>query len=317
MRLLDGLLDKSIFYSFDRSGYRRHAGEFDPGDLDVSLARKICVVTGANGGLGFEIARGLAARGASVHMLCRSAARGEEARAAIADEHRDADVRVHVVDLSILSSVRRFAASFPAAHIDVLVHNAGLLPLERELTEDGLEVTVATHLVGPFLLTRLFRAKLNGARIVFVSSGGMYAARLDVGTMLSNEGDYDGVGAYAMTKRGQVVLAELLADDLAPIGATVNSMHPGWAATRGVERSLPRFWRLMRKRLRTPEEGADTALWLAVAEKVRGQTGKFWFDRKAVPTHLLRRTREDERERRRLWEMCESYARARATPSRT
>lgn len=316
MGLFDAALDKSIFFSFDRSGYKRHARDFNPADLDVSLDEKVCLVTGANSGLGFEVARGLAARGASVHMLCRNAERGAEARTAITDEHGTADVRVHVVDLSRLSSIRSFAETFPAPRLDVLVHNAGLLPLERELTDDGLELTVATHLVGPFLLTELLRAKLSGARIVFVSSGGMYAKRLDVGAMLSNDGDYDGVAAYAMTKRGQVVLAELLADELNSIGATVNSMHPGWAATKGVEHSLPRFWKMMRNRLRTPAEGADTALWLAVAEKVQGQTGKFWFDRKPVPTHLMRRTQEDEYERRRLWEMCESHAHAQTTPDK-
>jgi NAD(P)-dependent dehydrogenase (short-subunit alcohol dehydrogenase family) len=314
MGLFDTLRDKSILFSFDRSGYRRHAKGFNPVDLDVPMDGKVCAVTGANSGLGFEVARGLAVRGASVHMLCRNAERGEEARTAITDEHGAADVHVHVVDLSRLCTIRSFAETFSAPRLDVLVHNAGLLPLERKLTEDGLELTVATHLVGPFLLTELLRAKLGGARIVFVSSGGMYAKRLDVGAMLSNEGDYDGVAAYAMTKRGQVVLAELLAEELKSIGATVNSMHPGWAATKGVEHSLPRFWKMMRNRLRNPAEGADTALWLAVAEMVQGQTGKFWFDRKAVPTHLMRRTREDEQERRRLWEMCESYSHAQTTP---
>jgi len=315
--LFDALLDKSIFFSFDRSGYQRHASGFDSADLDISMGGKVCVVTGANSGLGFEVARGLSAREATVHMLCRNAERGEEARTSITEEHGNTDVHLHVVDLSRLSSIRRFAAAFAVPQLDVLVHNAGLLPPERELTEDGLELTVATHLVGPFLLTKLLREKLSGARIIFVSSGGMYSKRLDVGAMLSNKDDYDGVAAYAMTKRGQVVLAELLADELATIGATVNSMHPGWAATKGVEHSLPRFWKMMRNRLRMPEEGADTALWLAVAEQVKDRTGEFWFDRKSVPTHLMRRTREDKLERRRLWDMCESYAKTPAASRAT
>lgn len=315
MGLFDTLRDKSIFFSFDSSGYRRHARNFDPNDLDRSMREKICIVTGANSGLGFEVTRGLAAREATVHMLCRNGERGKEARKVITEEHRSAEVHVHIVDLSSPDSIRRFADAFDAPSLDVLVHNAGLLPLERELTVSGLELTVATHLVGPFLLTQLLREKLSGARIIFVSSGGMYAKRLDVQAMLSNDADYDGVAAYAMTKRGQVVLAELLADELESIGATVNSMHPGWAATKGVEHSLPRFWKMMRNRLRTLEEGADTALWLAVAERVEGQTGKFWFDRKAVPTHLMRRTREDEQQRRRLWQVCERYSNPPTTPS--
>jgi NAD(P)-dependent dehydrogenase (short-subunit alcohol dehydrogenase family) len=308
MGVFDRILDRSIFFSFDRSGYRRHQRRFNPGDLDPSMGGKVCVVTGANSGLGFEVARGLAARGASVHLLCRNAERGDEARQLIAGERDGSGVHLHVVDLSSRSSIRGFAETFTAPQVDVLVHNAGLLPLDREVTDEGLELTVATHLAGPFLLTRLLRARLRGARVIFVSSGGMYAKRLDVDVMMSNAGDYDGVAAYAMTKRGQVVLSELLAHDLVDIGATVNAMHPGWAATKGVEHSLPRFLKLMRNRLRTPEEGADTALWLAVAAQVEGETGKFWFDRRPVPTHLVSRTREDEQERQRLWRMCEAYS---------
>ncbi len=109
-----------------------------------------------------------------------------------------------------------------------------------------------------------------------------------------------------MTKRGQVVLSEQWSRELSETGTKVNAMHPGWAATKSVERSLPRFWRIMRNRLRTSTEGADTALWLVVAERVAGETGKFWFDRRPVSTHLVRWTRENANERQRLWDFCES-----------
>ena len=233
MGAFDWILDRSIFFSFDRSGYRRHARRFDARDLDRSMHEKVCVVTGANSGIGFEVARGLAARGATVHMLCRNAERGAKAQETFAGQADNTDVHVHVVDVSSLGSVRGFAEAFAAPRVDVLVHNAGLLPLEREMTADGLELTVATHLVGPFLLTKLLRPKLHGARVIFVASGGMYGKRLDVELMMSNDGDYDGVAAYAMTKRGQVVLSELLAKDLTDIGATVNAMHPAGRPPRG------------------------------------------------------------------------------------
>lgn len=303
---LDRLLDRSIFLSFDRSGFLRHQRRFDALDLDRSMQGKACLVTGANSGLGLALTRGLAARGATVHMICRDAKRGAAAQRDIATETGSSRVHLHLVDVSSLPAIRDFAQRFDAPHLDVLVHNAGLLPLQRTLTAERLELTVATHLVGPFLLTQLLRPKLHGARVIFVSSGGMYAKRLDVDAMLSTAGPYDGVAAYAMTKRGQVVLSEQLAEDLAEIGATVNAMHPGWAATPAVERSLPRFWRLMRGRLRRPEEGADTVLWLAVAERVAGETGRFWFDRRPVPTHLLPWTRERAAQRQRLWELCRS-----------
>lgn len=308
MGLFNRMLDQSIFFSFDRSGFRRHQKHFDPADLDRSMKDKVCLVTGANSGLGLAIAKGLAARGATVNMLCRNAERGAVARDAIVQETKNSALHLQVVDVSNLESIRLFAESFATPEIDVLVHNAGLLPLERETTAEGLELTVATHLVGPFLLTRLLQSRMHETRVIFVSSGGMYTKRLDVDAMLSDRGPYDGVAAYAMTKRGQVVLSEQWARELADTRTTVNTMHPGWAATKGVEHSLPRFWRVMRNRLRTPEEGADTALWLAVAERVQGQTGKFWFDRRPVPTHLLRRTRESEEERQRLWKFCESHS---------
>jgi NAD(P)-dependent dehydrogenase (short-subunit alcohol dehydrogenase family) len=136
----------------------------------------------------------------------------------------------------------------------------------------------------------------------------MYAKRLDVDAMLRHEGEYDGVAAYARTKRGQVVLSELWAEQLAAQETTVHAMHPGWAGTPGVERSLPRFWQRMQGRLRTPEEGADTIVWLAVAERAAASTGLFWLDREPVSTDLFPWTRESGRERARLWQLCESHA---------
>jgi NAD(P)-dependent dehydrogenase (short-subunit alcohol dehydrogenase family) len=308
MKLLDGLLDRSIFFSFDRSGYLRHQRRFDPADLERSLQGQVYLVTGANSGLGYAVSHGLAERGAAVHLLCRSAERGAAARDAIRAQTGNPEVYLEVVDVSSLESVAGFVAGFSPPRVDALVHNAGVLPDAREVTPDGLERTVATHLVGPFLLTRLLAPRLQDARVVFVSSGGMYTKRLDVDALTRLEGRYDGVEAYAQTKRGQVVLSEQLARELAASGTTVNAMHPGWAATPGVERSLPRFWRAMESRLRTPEQGADTALWLAVAERVAGQTGLFWFDRRPAPTHLLPRTREQPAERQRLWDLCARHA---------
>jgi hypothetical protein len=85
-------------------------------------------------------------------------------------------------------------------------------------------------------------------------------------------------------------------------------MHPGWSATPGVRTSLPRFFELLRARLRTPEQGADTIVWLAVSAEVEGQSGGFWFDRERKRTHLLPLTRETATERAKLWALCESLA---------
>ncbi len=308
MFLLDGILDRSILFSFDRSGFERHRRDFDLDDLARSLRGQHCLVTGANSGLGRALALGLAARRAHVHMLCRDRERGERARRSVTDQAGNPQVELHLIDLSSLDSVRAFAQGFAAPRIDVLIHNAGLLAPERQTSPEGLELATATHLVGPFLLTALLRERLGGGRLIFVSSGGMYTKRLDVAALQFDRGAYDGVAAYAMTKRGQVVLSELWAEELAATGTAVNAMHPGWAATPGVERSLPRFWRAMRHRLRTPQQGADTALWLAVAERVAGRSGEFWFDRRPVSSHLLPWTREPPAERQRLWDFCRRHA---------
>ncbi len=239
-------------------------------------------------------------------MLCRNVAAGREVAAQIVATTGNEHVTVHAIHLADRASVEAFASGFNA-DVDVLVHNAGLLPDSRTLTDDGLELTVAVHVVGPWLLTKRLRPRLNGARVIWVSSGGMYTKRLDVDAMLRAEGPYDGKTAYALTKRAQVVLAEQWAERLADQQTVVHAMHPGWAATPGVQTSLPGFWRAMKNRLRTSEQGADTIVWLAAAERPAESTGQFWFDRAPASTHRLPRTRASTEEREHLWALCERY----------
>ncbi len=313
----DALLDASILCSFDMGGFRRHARSFDAGDLDVDLTGRVCLVTGANSGIGFETSRALAERGATVWLLCRDPQRGQRAadqvRAATGSKH----VHLAVLDVSDLGAVRRFAREFASPRVDVLVHNAGVLPDRRVASADGHEITLATHVLGPWTLTQALAPKLRAsrdARVVFVSSGGMYTQRLSLDDCEWRRRPYDGVAAYAQTKRMQVVLAELLAAEMPPARVTVSSMHPGWADTPAVRTSLPRFWKAMQGRLRTPAEGADTVTWLAASPAARGRTGRFWFDRRPRSAHLLPWTRETEADRRALRELCEGAV---ATPAAT
>jgi NAD(P)-dependent dehydrogenase (short-subunit alcohol dehydrogenase family) len=310
MGLIHRILDRSVLFSFDRSGFKRHQRGFDRSDLEVSLRGRVCLVTGANSGLGLAAAEGLAERGAIVHLLCRSEQRGAEAREEITRATGNPEVHLDIVDISRPGSVRDVVQRLEEKRVDVLIQNAGVLPLEREVTPEGFELTVATHIVGPFLLTRMLRSRLQDSRVIFVSSGGMYARRFDLRQMLATEGRYDGVASYAMTKRAQVILSELWAGELESSRTVVNAMHPGWAATPGVERSLPGFWRVMNGRLRTPAEGADTVLWLAAARKGGEETGKLWFDRRVVPTHLVPWTREASGARQSLWRWCEEATRS-------
>lgn len=309
--LANTVLDATVLLSFDRTGYLRHRLEFTPGDLDVDLTGRTAIVTGANAGLGLVTARELTRRGAAVWMLCRNRERGAAAAASVRADTGNDRVRVEVVDVSELASVRAFCARFTPARLDILVHNAGVLLDAFDRTTDGLERTLATNLVGPFLLTVLLAPRLQAsddARIVTVSSGGMYTQRLDV-EALEPDPDvaFDRVKAYARTKRAQVVLSELLDERVRGGTMTWSAMHPGWADTPGVRTSLPRFRRTMQLMLRSPDEGADTIVWLAVCRRLRGQSGRFWFDRRAVSTHVLR-TQETPADRAALWAALERWS---------
>lgn len=316
--LWDAALDRSVLFAFDRSGYERHAGRFRAGDLEVDARDRVCLVTGANSGIGFATAEALARRGATVWMLCRDGGRGRQAAREVRRRVAHADVHVAVLDVSDLDAVRAFAARSRLPAIDVLVHNAGVLPPARRLTADGIETTLATNVIGPFLLTQLLWPRLaaaGDARVIWVSSGGMYAVRLSLDDPDWAERPFDGVAAYAQTKRMQVVLAELFAERGAAAGIGVHAMHPGWADTPAVRGSLPRFHRWMQQRLRTPAQGADTAVWLALRPGCELPSGRFWLDRAVQPTHLLPFTRERDEQRDALWAFCEARSGLGATPA--
>lgn len=310
-RALDVVLDPTIALSFDRTGFRRHQRQFDDGDLDVDMTGRVCAVTGANSGIGYATSMALAERGAQVWMLCRSQQRGETARAQIIQATGNPDVHLAVVDVSDLDAIGAFVDDFSVESLDVLIHNAGVLLGEPAVSADGLELTLATNLVGPLalsagLLGRL--AKGDRARMIWVSSGGMYTQKLSVQALLEPPGKFDGVTAYARTKRGMVVLAQQLQAQLKESGVAVHAMHPGWADTPGVQSSIPGFWRLTQSILRTPEEGADTVVWLAVCDKAQASPGQFWFDRKPRSTHLLPGTKSSDATMDDFWHAVHGWA---------
>lgn len=300
-RLLDAALDRSVVLSFDRTGFERHAKDFVAADLDVDLRGKTVLITGANAGLGRAAAHALHALGATIILACRDAGRGEAARAELGVR-----AELEQVDVSSLTSVRALATRLAARPIDVLVHNAGALVDTHTRTPEGLELTWATHVVGPWLLTQLLTPTLTvGARVIWVSSGGMYTQRLDLERLRHpSPSGFDGVVQYAQAKRAQLILAAQLATRLAAQQVVVNAMHPGWADTGGVRSSLPRFFAVTRAILRSPAQGADTIVWLAASARAGQTTGQLWFDRRVVPAHLWSRTEELPGDRARLWDAC-------------
>jgi NAD(P)-dependent dehydrogenase (short-subunit alcohol dehydrogenase family)/carbon monoxide dehydrogenase subunit G len=291
--LLRDLLDRLVVpgaIGFTRFGYAWRKGKRRA--LTDSLAGRVIVVTGATSGLGRVVAEQLAGLQARVIMVGRSADKLERARREIVDATGNAEVVTERADLSLVAEVRALASRLLEREqaLHVLVNNAAILPTARTLTKEGLETAFATDLLSPFLLTELLLPRLRDsapARIINVSSGGMYLSGINLDDLQNERGSYDGSRAYARAKRGLVMLTERWAELLEGSGVVVNAMHPGWADTPGVQDSLPGFHRFTRAVLRTPEQGADTIVWLAAAPEAGSVSGKFWLDREPHLTALF------------------------------
>lgn len=316
---VDTLLDRTVAPGYSRLGLavRRHLPGW-PAALPRMDGRTV-LITGPTSGIGEAAAQDLALLGARVVLLARNldkaaATQGRIQRAvAAAGRDRTADLATVRCDVSSLASVRAAVAQLEEQdeHVDVLVHNAGAMPDARTETDEGLELAFATNVLGPFLLTALLEERLRAAapsRVITVSSGGMYAQRLDADDLQHERRSYSPASVYARNKRAQVVLNELWSERLAGSGVATHTMHPGWADTPGVQDALPGFRRITRRVLRTSAEGADTIVWLAAADEPQRTSGGFWHDRRERPTHYGPWTREEPADRRRLWETCERLA---------
>lgn len=297
--LLDTVLDRSLVLGYTKIGpaLRRRWWPRDP--APGSLVDKHVVVTGATSGIGAAMVGSFARLGATVHVLGRDPGKVADtiARARVAQD--DADLVPEVCDLADLDAVRAWCADhasrLPAVH--GLVHNAGVMTRGRQESPQGHELGLAVHVLAPHLMTELLLPQLGegGARVVLMSSGGMYSAglRSEPDEIEYRDGDYDGVRAYARTKRMQVVLADAWDARLRGGEVRVESCHPGWAATPGVTDSLPGFDKVMGPLLRDAASGADTAVWLvATRPRARGDH-HFWHDRAPRPTTFGWQREED------------------------
>jgi NAD(P)-dependent dehydrogenase (short-subunit alcohol dehydrogenase family) len=312
MGFLDSALDTTLA-GYTKIGFSTRG--LSTAERFPEVAGKHVMVTGATGGIGKAVAQRLAADGAVVHAVGRSATKLD---ALVAET--DGDVVPHRADLSNMASIVDLADRYVASGepLNGLVNNVGIMIHERTVTDEGWEITYATNLLGQYVLTkRLLPVLVASApsRIVMVSSGGMYSQGLTVANLQSVEGEYNGTNAYARTKRAEVVLAEELAKELEGTGVTVNSMHPGWVDTAGVRDSLPTFRKVTGPFLRDEAQGADTIVWLVASDEARDANGEFWHDRLPRPTHRMRGTVEDPTTRERFMERVASDAAPYLEPS--
>lgn len=316
-QLIDVALETSVVGSFTRIGaaWRNRLFDWESDEASrADLSGKVAVVTGATSGIGAAAAIALASKGARVWILGRDEKRGheviEEAKRASADQTRTenatdrgaANVRFAKVNMADLSDVEAFCKNLLAVEqqVDILIHNAGALVHTEQRTPQGLELTTAVHVIAPMLMTERLLPALRAsghARVITVSSGGMYAQALRIDELDSPRSPYDGVQCYANAKRAQVVLNEVWAEKEPSI--LFAAMHPGWVDTPGVATSLPTFRRFTRPLLRTTTQGADTIVWLAATKTFA--TGQFWCDRRSRKTERMPGTHTSTEQSQALW----------------
>jgi dehydrogenase/reductase SDR family member 12 len=306
--LIDDALEISIVGSFSRFGYdtrsRLHGWQ---SPSTGALVGRTALVTGPTSGLGRAVAGDLARLGARVVLVGRSEERLAGVRDMLVEAVGEDRFPLVVADMGTLESVRGAVSEVLASEprLDVVVDNAGAIYAERQFSPDGIEQTLATLVVGPFVLIGgllpLLRRSAS-ARVISVASGGMYAQPLDLDDLALEQVPYDGTRAYARAKRAQVTLIREWARRTVGTGITFVAMHPGWVDTPGLEESLPRFYRLMKPQLRTIEQGADTITWLAAEPDLEGANGRFFLDRRPRPFDRVPQTRLSPGERARLWD---------------
>jgi len=270
---------------------------------------KVCIVTGANTGIGKETARALAMGGAHVVIGCRDPVRGAAACAELAADVDGAELTALDLDLASLASVRAFAAEFIARfdRLDVLVNNAGIWSGRRQLTTDGFELTFGVNHLGHFLLTHLLRDRLIAsapARVVTVSSALYARGRIDFDD-LQTERSYSRTRAYGAAKLANVLFTVELARRLEGSGVTANVLHPGAVASDFI-RELPDFIRWAAGLvLASPERGARTSVWAATSPELAGVSGAYFS---GCRIRALRGPARDPEIAARLWEVSADLA---------
>ena len=271
------------------------------------IDEKIAIVTGANSGMGMATTKALADEGVTVIMLCRSERRGKEALETLL-EKKDRKLDLILCDLGDFAPVRDFVRQIKEKYgrVDILVNNAGFISLDRQETKEGLERQFGINHIGHFLLTtELLGMMKKGARVVIVASGAHKAGNIHFDDINLKHG-YNVVRAYSQSKLANVLFTKELARRLSDKGITANCCHPGAVATNmGVDRDTgfgKAITGLLKPFFLTPEEGARTAVFLAVDESVKDITGEYFY--RCKPVDSSKRSKDMELARK-LFELSE------------
>lgn len=270
------------------------------------------MITGATSGIGKATALRLAQLGASVVIVGRDRFRGEATREDIASQSGNQQVHLLVADLSSQAAIRQLVLDFMArfASLHVLVNNAGIAPLKRSMTVDGIESTFAVNYLAPFLLTNLLLDAMKAsapARIVNVAGDFHRKATIRFDDLML-EKDYNNLSANNQAKLALILFTYELSRCLDGTEVTSNCLHPGAVATDGPlkDPELPAFSRLMYRLVRlffaTPEKGAETSVYLASSPEVEGITGKYFIKKRMVTSSPESYNPDIAR---RLWEVSE------------
>jgi len=272
------------------------------------LTDHVCVVTGANSGIGKATALRLAQQGARVAMVCRSEERGASARSEIREQCGHERIDLHLCDLGVQSDVRALGERLTATYdrIDVLVNNAGVFEGTRTETPDGIETTLAVNHLAPFLLTHVLIDRLQDtaqehgeARIVNVASEAHRGVRINFDDIQGEDG-YSGLQAYGQSKLGNILFTHELARRLYDTGITANSVHPGVVSTNIFRGSdwFSRVARLFQWLYRSPDTGARGPVYLAASPEMEDVSGQYFKDDEQAHPSVAA---FDEKAAARLW----------------
>ena len=270
---------------------------------------KVCLVTGATSGIGLATALGLAQRGAAVALVGRNPDRGEAALARIRDEAGSTKARFFPADLSVQAEVRQLVRDVQTHYprLDVLINNVGAFFHRRQESDDGIEMTWALNVLGPFLLTRLLVERLTAsapARVILISSFVQRWGRIHFDD-LQGSSRYNRVRAYSQSKLAAVLLSCEFARRLEGTGVTVNALDPGLVATGIISGNGMRAWALFQSLANLvalrPAQAAQACLYLACSPEVATTTGQY-FTRSHTASSSP--TTCDPLTLQRLWQVC-------------